>query len=193
MGRMTAVGRLVRRFRNSRGYGVHSPLGFELVKTVVRPDTCYRYYVYEDIEDAVEEMRLSGRKGFLLESEAKMVARLSGFLDTRHAFVSDTVSPLIETALRGVRKDMDISRSLYDVREGSLIITDRVKDLVQPVFVRALSLSDTSLLLCGDAARSPLRDNLCGNMTGGVVFDGDRHFLLINRSNTGPYHYHVFL
>lgn len=42
----------IRRWRHTRGYGVHSPLAFQIVKECIRPDTRYGFYCdpYLDFE-----------------------------------------------------------------------------------------------------------------------------------------------
>ena len=38
------------RWRNSHGFGAHSPFGYQLVERVVRPCRGYAYYAYDDID-----------------------------------------------------------------------------------------------------------------------------------------------
>lgn len=59
------------RWRHSRGFGVHSPLAYRLVREVVRPDSRYGYYGYHAISRALRgvvdhEGELEGRARLLL-------------------------------------------------------------------------------------------------------------------------------
>ena len=56
------------RWRNSHGFGVHSPFGYQLVERVVRPCRGYAYYAYDDIDRACSssEHRIADKAKMLL-------------------------------------------------------------------------------------------------------------------------------
>ena len=47
-----------KRWRHTRGYGVHSPFAYSLVKEVVRPGRKYGHYGYEEIDNSLERTSL---------------------------------------------------------------------------------------------------------------------------------------
>lgn len=65
------------RWRNSHGFGVHSPFGYQLVERVVRPCRGYAYYAYDDIDRACSSSE------HRIADKAKMLLRLVCFLRPR--------------------------------------------------------------------------------------------------------------
>lgn len=62
----------INRWRHRRGYGVHSPAAFMLVKEVVCPQTGYRYYG----EDRLDVTGMSGRDRLLCRLSLRLIGRL---------------------------------------------------------------------------------------------------------------------
>lgn len=63
----------IRRWRHTRGYGVHSPLAFSIVKECIRPDKRYGFYCDAYLDSAYNEERKALRN-------AKMTIRLINLL-----------------------------------------------------------------------------------------------------------------
>lgn len=84
------------RWRHSRGYGVHSPFAYNLVKTAVRPPRGYGYYGYYDIDrallypDAGEYPRL--------RSDAMLLLRMLATLRSHRLLLYPPVMPVFEAA-----------------------------------------------------------------------------------------------
>lgn len=69
------------RWRHSRGFGVHSPFAYSIVKGVVNPGNGYAFYGYADIDNC---MSRPGFKGYpRLRHDARLLLRLMVFLRTR--------------------------------------------------------------------------------------------------------------
>ena len=51
---MGQIAESYKRWRHTRGYGVHSPYAYSVVKEVVRPGRRYAYYGYDDIDNAID-------------------------------------------------------------------------------------------------------------------------------------------
>ena len=49
---------MLRRWRNTRGFGVHSPFGYAMARCVVRPDKKYGYYGYGLLRDALARIHI---------------------------------------------------------------------------------------------------------------------------------------
>ncbi len=62
----------VNRWRHRRGFGVHSPAAYMLVRDVVRPKRGYRYYA----EDVVDVMRVSEYDRQLCRLSMRLIGRL---------------------------------------------------------------------------------------------------------------------
>ena len=93
-----------KRWRHSRGYGVHSPFAYDLVKRVIRPPRGYAYYGYEDIDVAAY------RSGIPLSCirEAEMLLRLATYFDVKQAFMPPESMAPYRTALLAANSRMDI-------------------------------------------------------------------------------------
>lgn len=81
------IARGYKRWRHSRGYGVHSPFAYNLVDQVIRANRKYSYYGYEDIEDCLKKVPAQERKR--LRHDARLVYRLMVFLKTYGLFISE--------------------------------------------------------------------------------------------------------
>ena len=80
MNPLTAACHAYLRWRHSRGFGVHSPFAYDLVKMAVRPGD-YEFYGYADIDDVV---LAPGFKGYPeARSDARLLLRLLVQLRTR--------------------------------------------------------------------------------------------------------------
>ena len=70
------VGLAVRRWRNMRGFGVHSPAAFFLMKEVVRPDERYGLYSYFKLDCLLQSSRLPYREQYHIRILLRMLLRL---------------------------------------------------------------------------------------------------------------------
>lgn len=62
------------RWRHSRGFGVHSPFAYDLVKMAVRPGGAYSFYGYDDIDRIVYGAGFKGYPG--ARRNARLLLRL---------------------------------------------------------------------------------------------------------------------
>lgn len=114
-----------RRWRHTRGFGVHSPFAYRLIRYAVRPRPDYAFYADSDLE---EDAVTSGCSGHELK-RARRLLRLAatlGFLnaiiylpDERECFVS-----LCEQALKAADSRMVVSRDPELLREARFFWTD---------------------------------------------------------------------
>ena len=95
-----------RRWRHTRGFGVHSPFAFRIVKYVVRPGHGYAFYGYEDIETAVR----GERAGWRVEREAKMLHRLLVALNPGSLFLPHGISAAYQAAASASDSKLKIER-----------------------------------------------------------------------------------
>lgn len=90
-----------KRWRHARGFGIHSPSAYRLVREVLRPGSAYAYYAYEDIGRARRAL-----PNLLSQNELELIFRL--LLHFRPASVcipsgpsSATLEFVVKTALPG--------------------------------------------------------------------------------------------
>lgn len=88
---------MLTRWRNTRGFGVHSPFGFQIVKRVIKSPGGYAYYAYADIERCCHNDH-TGKK---TAEEAKMLLRLTCMVKADSIFLTPDCPKAFKTALRG--------------------------------------------------------------------------------------------
>lgn len=96
------IGRMISRFRHSRGFGVHSPFAFRMVHDVIRPR--YEYYREEELQTLAKDSCLRKVCGLLF--------RLTARLGFRQAMVASDAPAAVRKALEMARGDIEISTSL---------------------------------------------------------------------------------
>ena len=89
--------KMLTRWRNTRGFGVHSPFGFQIVKRVIKNQSGYAYYAYADIERCCHKDH-TGKK---TAEEAKMLLRLTCMVKADSIFLTPDCPKAFKTALRG--------------------------------------------------------------------------------------------
>ncbi len=106
-----------KRWRHTRGYGVHSPFAYSVVKEVIRPGRRYAYYGYEDIDCA-----LGRGEGVRARRMARTLLRLAAFLDTDRVFMpnSHDTTPY-RTALRAACSRIHITSAMHEAESCDLI------------------------------------------------------------------------
>ena len=77
----SSIGKAYLRWRHSRGYGVHSPFAYNLVRNAIRPGHGYAWYGYHDIDVA---MTKEGRDAYpRLRRDAMLLLRLMAVLQAK--------------------------------------------------------------------------------------------------------------
>lgn len=89
--------KMLTRWRNTRGFGVHSPFGFQIVKRVIKSQSGYAYYAYADIERCCHKDH-TGKK---TAEEAKMLLRLTCMVKADSIFLTPDCPKAFKTSLRG--------------------------------------------------------------------------------------------
>lgn len=121
---MIAIFEAYKRWRHTRGYGVHSPFAYSLVKGVVCPGHGYSWYGYAKTDRSARACSLPGVK-----KEARLLLRLAAFLDVSKAFIPNSphTAPF-RTALLAVRSHMALTSALAEIDSCALLCSAR--DLV---------------------------------------------------------------
>lgn len=91
----------IRRWRHTRGYGVHSPLAFRIVKECVRPDRRYGFYC-----DSYLDFEYHGdRRGL---GRARMIIRLLHLLRPVHVWIPNADKRLV-TAIHMIKPRLRVA------------------------------------------------------------------------------------
>lgn len=112
------------RWRHSRGFGVHSPFAYNIVKMAVRPGN-YGYYGYEDIDRII---LAPGFKGYPhSRSDARLLLRLLVTLRTRRLLVPEGL-PAMRAAAEAAAAECvtfrayDTPTALPSATEGDMLV-----------------------------------------------------------------------
>ena len=106
-----------RRWRHTRGYGVHSPFAFRLVTNVVHPGD-YSWYGYADIDRTFPDT--VDRK---VRREARMLLRLVAELRPRAVFLPSGAHPSFHAAIHAADSAIRILRKPKQAAEADMICT----------------------------------------------------------------------
>ena len=82
---------IIDRWRHTRGYGVHSPLAYRIVKECIRPDAAYGYYSDDIIDHELHDHPRARR-------QARLLVRLAAQLPSDSILAIGTDPLLAEVA-----------------------------------------------------------------------------------------------
>lgn len=109
------------RWRHSRGYGVHSPFAYNLVKMAVKPGD-YGFYGYEDIDNAIQS---PGFKGYhRVRKDARLLLRLLVCLGCSRLVLPEGL-PALKAAADGadIRHAVFRKKSVPAPRKGDFLVS----------------------------------------------------------------------
>lgn len=106
-----------RRWRHTRGYGVHSPYAFHLVTNVVHPGD-YSWYGYADIDRT-----FPGTVDRKVRREARMLLRLVAELRPAAVFLPMGAHPSFHAAIHAADSGIRILRKPKQAAEADMICT----------------------------------------------------------------------
>lgn len=154
-----------RRWRASRGYGVHSPLAFRLVSRVVRPERGVAYY-------GEELLRLSpSGAGSRMRERARLLLRFVAELQPSFVWFSPGLPELYREAVR-------LAGCAVRVFDGKIFPDETVN--ADMIVLDGYSLRKKDLTaalrpgssLIGFDLKPSFVDNVMKTIKGGVVIDG---------------------
>lgn len=176
---MRRVAEAYKRWRHTRGYGVHSPFAFRIVGRVIRMPRGYKYYR----ESALDALNHAER------DDATLLLRLAAELDIRSAVFAPGFSEAFVDFFRGLRSDTDVSSGDIPGRFPQLILGLSSRFELD-IYLKALEAPHLKAIWI----KCPPADWDCplfNSMAEGVMFRGKNSILLIPHSGMQKVAYSV--
>lgn len=174
-----------KRWRHTRGYGVHSPFAYMLVKEVVRPGSDYVWYAYTDVDNAMAD-RVARR----YRRQARILLRLAARLAVESAFIPQNVSGPFRAALLGADSRMHIVTAMAEIDRCRLIGT--IGDYI-PLETLTRLMARPGRILVFLNVPDGWRESLFGAVDEGLMFYSRRNVIVINRPGMQKVAYSVSL
>lgn len=169
-----------KRWRHSRGYGVHSPYAYKIVTEVLQSPRGYAYYGYEILGEG---------NSFCNHKFLRRLLRLAAYCDVGSAYIAkDKKNQCIVNALQAANSDMKIIRESGFIRDARLIILrggETEMELLEEQVDRP-----GKILYIIDAPQG-LADTLFDSIEEGVMFYSRRNILLISRAGMQKVKYSI--
>lgn len=164
----------LRRWRNSRGFGVHSPFGFRLIETVFKPQRGYAYYAYSDI---CRDCR-HNRSPRSIEHDARILMRLACVLMPSSVYLPPKAPKAFRTALENANPRIRFATRAAKASECDLIACHST--MISSDILREFISQPGKTLLIRDVPKGWC-DILFDAMNEGLMFEGKRNIILISR------------
>lgn len=185
---MQGIAEAYRRWRHGRGYGVHSPFAYELVKQVVRPERGYAYYGYGAIDDALMNLPRHERMRHM-KRHARILLRLAGRLGFRSAFLpkAQIAAPFI-TALLAANSKMSLHYASADIHRCDLVLSSR--NFIPLPLLRDY-LSHDGKVLCMNYTPPGWPELLFDALPQGLMLRDRKSLIIINRPQMQKISYNI--
>lgn len=178
------LGERFRRWRATRGYGVHSPQAFRLIGRVVRPPKNVVFYGEEQLLASRAEMRLIRR--------ARVLLRLVAELQPAYVWTSPGLPPLLSEAIR-------LAGCVVRVFDGAVFPDDYSKaDLAVLYGVKPKKGELKKMMAEGKTvAAFNVSPKVMGQaeevFSSGVLLLGTDSFIAVNTRGDAPHSYRILL
>jgi len=175
-----------RRWRHTRGFGVHSPYAYDLVKYVIRPEKGYLFYGYEDIKSAVRGEHCGSR----VEREAKMLHRLMVALRPDSIFLPHGISAAYQAAVSSSDSRILIERRPRHASGCRMIASHH--DFISLDVLRSHIAVDGNILAVRNIPEGWMQA-LFESLPAGLMFYSPRNVIIINRPHMRKIGYSMFI
>lgn len=169
---MLNIAETYKRWRHTKGYGVHSPFAYSIVERVISPGR-YAWYGYEDIDEAVTASPRS-----INHREARMLLRLAATLRITSAFVPANTAPAAVTALLAADSRMKVTSRSTRIPSCTLLCT---ADDYLPLETLTSHISSQGKVLVVRGITAEWADAVYEAMKEGVMFRGKHNIIAISR------------
>lgn len=172
------------RWRHDFGYGVHSPLGFRIVREVLNPSRGYAFYGYDRLEALA-----SSQKDPNSERRARMLLRLGAQTQPSIVWHSEELPKIYREALKlagGIVRILDGSIFPDDIPKAEMIIFYRSI----PEEIGKLVGRPDKTIVALDIGEERVRE-IASMVREGIAFDAVDSALIITGSGISPIVYPV--
>lgn len=173
-----------KRWRHTRGFGVHSPLAFAMVGAVVRPKGGYAFYGYAAVR------RTAAMAESAVTKQAEMLLRLAAFVDARSAFIPPHAQAPFLVALRAARSNMMLHRGLDRVLTCDIICSSH--DLVPLSTIVEFLATPGRTVALRDAPKG-WKESIFNALPEGLMLFGPRNIIVHSRSQMQKIAYSVLI
>lgn len=136
----------IMRWRHTRGYGVHSPLAFRIVKECIRPDIRYGFYCDAYLDFEYHSDRLALR-------HARLIIRLLHLLRPSHVWMP-AADKRIVTAIRMIMPKLRIATQKECPKDTDFIVSPDRKDIAA-LWHKMDALEECGMLAFGLTEETP--------------------------------------
>lgn len=174
MNPLSSIAGAYKRWRHSRGFGVHSPFAYNLVTNAIRPGA-YSYYGYDLIDDILLDPNTP--TGRWQKRDARLLLRILVTLGCRHLWIAPPGQPVFHAAANGAGAEChNFSTEVPDGKDNFLLLW---KDGCDTKAVESWLAKGIPLMAINP---SPEISALVGKMVKrGTVFSGTRITVAIPR------------
>ena len=130
----------IRRWRHARGYGVHSPLAFRLVKECIHPDRRYGFYCDSYLDFEYHEDRRGLRR-------ARMIIRLLNLLRPKHVWMPDADKRIV-TAIRMIMPKLRMATRQECPKDTDFIISFNSRE-AERSWIKMDDMNECGMLIFG--------------------------------------------
>ena len=176
------LGERFRRWRATRGYGVHSPLAFRLLGRVVRPSRNVVYYGEEKLQLSDEPYSMIKR--------ARLLLRLVAELEPSYVWTSPDLPELFTEAIRlagGVIRIYDGGLFPDEMKKGDLIVTANYR--LKKADLRKIMVAGKSIIAFD--VKPNFKKWIRELLKGGVSLDAVESIIAVNTSDPESHNYYI--
>lgn len=154
-----------RRWRHSRGFGIHSPFAYTFITDVLAQPL--PYYGYADIS---------------ADPRVRLLFRIAARFQPRHVLILSSKPQLLDAAVRRAFSKADTATAADPSRQPDLVVADDM-DVSTDVYLPFIASGAKAVILNASAGtRRCLREGLLK----GMLFDNSRGTLVAVPSNSLP-------
>lgn len=168
-----------KRWRHTRGYGVHSPFAYRLVTHVVRPAKHYGYYAEERLKRGATYNPAYPREVRRETREALLLMRLAVELGIRSAYVDPGCPSNFIEALKAACSTVYINPAIDNLTQTDIICSEGTSPSLQ-IMSSLIKSGKIKAIFMRNASDNDA-ETLYGNMDEGLMFRGKRTHIIIPR------------
>lgn len=174
------------RMRHTRGFGIHSPFAYTVVRDVVAPSDSIGYYGYHDIDRSLgPSSRRAGMRD--VRRLARLLLRLTVFLRARHVFIPADAHPALKVAAEAAGARVETRPSHAD--ECGLILLTRSAAIKKGVLAGYISRPGNAIL--ADDPDIFLWMEVAASLREGLILHSPNRDLIISREGMARMIYSV--